>query len=66
LLAYNINGQDLAPDYGAPLRVRVPRQLGYKSVKFLTRITVVEDIKKVGDGRGSALPSHGFSWYAGI
>jgi len=66
LLAYNMNGQDLPPDYGAPLRVRVPRQLGYKSVKFLTRITVVEDIKKVGDGRGSALPSHGFSWYAGI
>ena len=66
LLAYNLNGNDLSADHGAPLRARVARQLGYKSVKYLTRITVVDDIRKVGDGTGSRTPSAGFSWYAGI
>jgi DMSO/TMAO reductase YedYZ molybdopterin-dependent catalytic subunit len=65
-LAYNLNGQDLPADHGAPLRVRVARQLGYKSVKYLQKITVVESMKHVGDGRGSAEPAAGYSWYAGI
>ena len=65
-LAYNLNGRDLPADHGAPLRVRVARQLGYKSVKYLHKITFVDSMKKVGDGRGSAAPSYGYSWYAGI
>jgi DMSO/TMAO reductase YedYZ molybdopterin-dependent catalytic subunit len=66
LLAYNLNGNDLPPDHGAPLRARVARQLGYKSVKFLQRITLVDSLEHVGDGRGSAQPAYGYSWYAGI
>lgn len=66
LLAYNLNGNDLSPDHGAPLRARVARQLGYKSVKFLHRITLVDSLAHVGDGRGSAQPGYGYSWYAGI
>jgi DMSO/TMAO reductase YedYZ molybdopterin-dependent catalytic subunit len=66
LLAYNLNGQDLPTDYGAPLRVRVARQLGYKSVKYLSRITVTDTMKNIGDGRGSSVPAYGYSWYAGI
>jgi DMSO/TMAO reductase YedYZ molybdopterin-dependent catalytic subunit len=65
-LAYNVNGEDLPADHGAPLRLRVARQLGYKSTKYLQKITVVESLKNVGDGRGSASPSVGYSWYAGI
>jgi DMSO/TMAO reductase YedYZ molybdopterin-dependent catalytic subunit len=65
-LAYGLNGADLSPDHGAPIRMKVARQLGYKSVKFLTKITLVDSLKHVGDGRGSAAPSTGYSWYAGI
>jgi DMSO/TMAO reductase YedYZ molybdopterin-dependent catalytic subunit len=65
-LAYNLNGEDLPTDHGAPLRARVARQLGYKSVKYLARITVTDTLKGIGDGRGSAAPSYGYSWYAGI
>jgi DMSO/TMAO reductase YedYZ molybdopterin-dependent catalytic subunit len=66
LLAYNLNGQDLPPDHGAPIRARVARQLGYKSVKYLHKITAVDSLKHVGDGRGSAQPAWGYSWFAGI
>ena len=65
-LAYAMNGEDLPAGHGAPLRVRVARQLGYKSIKYLTRITVTDTLKNIGDGRGSSAPSHGLSWYAGI
>jgi len=65
-LAYNLNGKDLPADHGAPLRVRVARQLGYKSVKYLHKLTLADSMKNVGDGRGSASPSYGYSWYAGI
>jgi len=66
LLAYALNRQDLPTDHGAPLRVRVPRQLGYKSVKYLSRITVTDTLKNIGKGLGSAAPEFGYSWYAGI
>ena len=65
-LAYNLNGADLPADHGAPLRVRVARQLGYKSVKYLHRVSFVDSMKNVGDGRGSSAPAAGYSWYAGI
>ena len=66
LLAYGMNGRALSPGHGAPLRVRVPRQLGYKSVKYLSRITVVDSLKHVRNGLGSISPDVGYSWYAGI
>jgi DMSO/TMAO reductase YedYZ molybdopterin-dependent catalytic subunit len=44
----------------------VARQLGYKSVKYLRKLTFVDSLKHVGDGRGSASPAAGYSWYAGI
>lgn len=66
LLAYGMNGQELPTEHGAPLRVRVPRQLGYKSVKYLSRIAVTDTLKNIGKGLGSSAPEVGYSWYAGI
>ena len=66
LLAYAMNGDTLPTGHGAPLRLRVPRQLGYKSVKYLSRITVVDSLARVRDGLGSVQPEYGYSWYAGI
>ncbi|HZQ41820.1 MAG TPA: molybdopterin-dependent oxidoreductase [Acidobacteriaceae bacterium] len=66
LLTWGMNGGDLPVDYGAPLRLRVPRQIGYKSLKFLTRITVADSLKDFGKGLGSSSPEDGYAWYAGI
>jgi DMSO/TMAO reductase YedYZ molybdopterin-dependent catalytic subunit len=66
LLAYAMNGPAMPPDHGAPLRLKVPRQLGYKNLKYLSRITVTDTQKGIGDGLGSGAPSAGYSWYAGI
>jgi DMSO/TMAO reductase YedYZ molybdopterin-dependent catalytic subunit len=66
LLTYGMNGADLSIPHGAPLRLRVPRQLGYKSVKYLMRLTVTETMDGIGKGLGSSAPEFGYSWYAGI
>jgi DMSO/TMAO reductase YedYZ molybdopterin-dependent catalytic subunit len=66
LLAYGLNGEELPTPHGAPVRLRVARQLGYKSVKYLSRITVADTLKNIGKGLGSISPEIGYSWYAGI
>lgn len=65
-LTYGLNGDEISNEHGAPLRLRVARQLGYKSVKFLSRISLVDSLKNVGNGKGSISPDFGYSWYAGI
>jgi DMSO/TMAO reductase YedYZ molybdopterin-dependent catalytic subunit len=65
-LAYGMNGNELPVGHGGPLRLRLPRQLGYKSVKFITRLTVTDSLKGFGKGLGSASPEGGYAWYAGI
>ena len=65
-LAYGMNGGNLPVGNGGPLRMRVPRQLGYKNVKFITRLAVTDDLRKFGKGLGSASPETGYAWYAGI
>ena len=66
LLAYAMNDGDLPVAFGGPLRLRVPRQLGYKSVKFINRLAVTDSLKQFGKGLGSASPEGGYAWYAGI
>ena len=66
LLAYAMNDGDLPVGFGGPLRLRVPRQLGYKSVKFLTHMTLTDSMKYFGKGLGSSSPESGYAWYAGI
>ncbi len=65
-LTYGINGDDLPVGNGGPLRIRLPRQLGYKSVKFINHLTVTDSMKRFGKGLGSASPEGGYAWYAGI
>ena len=66
LIAHGMNGGELPVPFGGPLRVRVPRQLGYKNIKYVTQLTVTDDITKFGKGLGSASPESGYAWYAGI
>jgi DMSO/TMAO reductase YedYZ molybdopterin-dependent catalytic subunit len=65
-LAYGLNGNELPVGNGGPLRMRLPRQLGYKNVKFITHLTVTDSLKGFGKGLGSASPEGGYAWYAGI
>jgi DMSO/TMAO reductase YedYZ molybdopterin-dependent catalytic subunit len=65
-ITYGMNGDDLPVGNGGPLRIRLPRQLGYKSVKFVNRLIVTDDVKKFGKGLGSISPEQGYAWYAGI
>lgn len=66
LLTYGFNGGDLPVGFGGPLRMRVPRQLGYKSVKYINHLTVTDNLRTFGKGLGSASPEGGYSWHAGI
>jgi DMSO/TMAO reductase YedYZ molybdopterin-dependent catalytic subunit len=66
LLAYAVNGHELPTPHGAPVRLRVARQLGYKSVKYLSHITITDTLRNIGEGLGSSSPEAGYSWYAGI
>jgi DMSO/TMAO reductase YedYZ molybdopterin-dependent catalytic subunit len=66
LLTWAMNEGDLPVSFGGPLRLRVPRQLGYKSVKYITRLTATDSLKGFGKGLGSASPEGGYAWYAGI
>ena len=65
-LTYGMNGNELPVGNGGPLRMRLPRQLGYKSVKYITRLIVTDNLKRFGKGLGSAAPEGGYAWYAGI
>jgi DMSO/TMAO reductase YedYZ molybdopterin-dependent catalytic subunit len=66
LVATGMNGRELPVPFGGPLRLRVPRQLGYKNVKYITSLTVTDNLKRFGKGLGSASPEGGYAWYAGI
>jgi DMSO/TMAO reductase YedYZ molybdopterin-dependent catalytic subunit len=66
LLAYGMNGKDLPVAHGAPLRLRVERQLGYKQAKFLMRIEVVDAYAGLWGGKGGFWEDRGYEWYAGI
>jgi DMSO/TMAO reductase YedYZ molybdopterin-dependent catalytic subunit len=66
ILAYGMNGRDLPVPHGAPVRLRVERQLGYKSLKFLKSITVTDRIDNIENGLGSIGVKYGYAWYAGI
>ena len=66
ILAYELNGADLPIANGAPLRVRIERQLGYKMAKYIKRIEAVESLADLGRGKGGYWEDRGYEWYAGI
>ncbi|MBS0170406.1 MAG: molybdopterin-dependent oxidoreductase [Nitrospira sp.] len=66
LLAYELNGAPLDIPHGAPLRLRFERQLGYKHAKYIERISVVESLAGIGQGKGGYWEDQGYEWYAGI
>ncbi len=66
ILAYDMNGAPLQVPYGAPLRLRVERQLGYKMAKYIMRIEAVASIRRIAGGRGGYWEDRGYEWYAGI
>ena len=66
ILAYDMNDKPLPVAHGAPLRLRVERQLGYKMAKYLMRIEVVADFSQIRDGKGGYWEDNGYDWYAGI
>ena len=63
ILAYGMNGRDLPVAHGAPVRLRVERQLGYKNLKYLQRIVVTDEFDDFG--KLGAI-QNGWSWYVGI
>ena len=66
LVAYGFNGGDLPARFGGPLRMRIPRQLGYKSLKYINRLTITDNLKSFGKGLGSSAAEYGYSWYVGM
>jgi DMSO/TMAO reductase YedYZ molybdopterin-dependent catalytic subunit len=67
ILAWSMNEQMLPVGHGAPLRLRVERQLGYKQAKFVMRIDAVESLAAIGKGKGGYWEDLlGYEWYAGI
>ena len=66
ILAYELNDEPLPVANGAPLRLRLERQLGYKMAKYVMRIELVEDFSKIAGGKGGYWEDQGYEWYAGI
>jgi DMSO/TMAO reductase YedYZ molybdopterin-dependent catalytic subunit len=66
ILAYELNGKTLPIENGAPIRVRIERQLGYKMAKYIMRIELVEDFDHIAGGKGGYWEDEGYEWYAGI
>ena len=66
ILAYDMNGKPLTVPHGAPLRLRLERQLGYKMATYVTRIELVQSHAELHGGRGGYWEDRGYEWYAGI
>jgi DMSO/TMAO reductase YedYZ molybdopterin-dependent catalytic subunit len=66
ILAYGMNGDPLPVENGAPLRVRVERQLGYKMPKYVRKVELVDSFANIGKGHGGYWEDNGYDWYGGI
>jgi DMSO/TMAO reductase YedYZ molybdopterin-dependent catalytic subunit len=65
ILAYGMNDRALPVRHGAPLRLRVERQIGYKHAKYINRIEAVDRLDRIGKGKGGFWEDRGYQWYAG-
>jgi len=66
ILAYELNDKTLPVANGAPIRLRVERQLGYKHAKYVMRLELVSSFDKIAGGKGGYWEDNGYEWYAGI
>jgi DMSO/TMAO reductase YedYZ molybdopterin-dependent catalytic subunit len=66
ILAYEMNFKPLPVEHGAPLRLRLERQLGYKMAKYVMRIEAIDGFAHIARGRGGFWEDRGYEWYAGI
>lgn len=66
MLAYELNDQPLPIANGAPVRLRLERQLGYKMAKYVMRIELVDSFESIAGGQGGYWEDQGYEWYAGI
>jgi DMSO/TMAO reductase YedYZ molybdopterin-dependent catalytic subunit len=66
ILAYELNGQTLPKENGAPVRVRAERQLGYKQAKYVERIVLVENYAHIQGGKGGYWEDQGYTAWGGI
>ena len=66
ILAYEMNDAALPVANGAPIRLRVERQLGYKHAKYVMRIELVPSFAHIAGGRGGYWEDLGYQWFAGI
>lgn len=66
LLAYEMNDRPLPVAHGAPIRLRLERQLGYKMAKYVMRIALIDSFADLGQGKGGYWEDRGYQWYAGI
>jgi len=65
-LALDLNGRPVDPAHGAPVRLRIPTQLAYKSTKWVQRIELASDFTHIFGGKGGYWEDQGYAWYAGI
>jgi DMSO/TMAO reductase YedYZ molybdopterin-dependent catalytic subunit len=66
ILAYDMNDRPLSVSHGAPLRLRVERQLGYKMAKYVMRVEAIDSFHAIARGKGGYWEDRGYEWYAGI
>ena len=66
MLAYKLNDETLPIKNGAPIRLRVERQLGYKQAKYIMKIALVEQFDDIAGGKGGYWEDNGYEWYAGV
>jgi DMSO/TMAO reductase YedYZ molybdopterin-dependent catalytic subunit len=66
ILAYEMNDAVLPIANGAPIRLRVERQLGYKHAKYVMKIELVDSFARIAGGKGGYWEDQGYQWFAGI
>ena len=66
ILALDLNGAPIQPDHGAPVRLKIATQLGYKSAKWVRRIELASELRHIAAGNGGYWEDQGYAWYAGI
>jgi DMSO/TMAO reductase YedYZ molybdopterin-dependent catalytic subunit len=66
IMAHSMNGGPLSVGHGAPVRLRVERQLGYKQAKYVMGLDIVSSLAGYGSGHGGYWEDRGYEWYAGI